>query len=89
MVWYLLHGDILNAARMHLVALIGTPFALYMLVQWSTEWLFGRQLPRLRLKWWAYARLRCRVRRVRSRPLRNLPGWEWFHIPYMQPGLGL
>jgi len=24
MVWYLLHGDIINAARMHLVALIGT-----------------------------------------------------------------
>src|SRR5437763_4688088 len=27
MVWYLLHGDLVNAARMHLVALIGTPFA--------------------------------------------------------------
>src|SRR5690349_8226285 len=35
MVWYLLHGDVLDAARMHLVALIGTPFALYALVQWS------------------------------------------------------
>ncbi len=32
MVWYLLHGDILNAARMNLDALSGARFALY---RWS------------------------------------------------------
>lgn len=88
MVWYLLHGDIVNAARMHLVALIGTPFALYMLVQWSVERLFGRRLPPLRLRWWAYLGYGVAFV-VYGAVLRNLPGFEWFHIAYMQPGIGL
>lgn len=88
MVWYLLHGDIVNAARMHLVALIGAPFALYALVQWSAERMFGLRLPRLRLKWWVYAAYGVAFV-LFGAVLRNLPGFEWFHISYMQPGLGL
>ncbi len=54
MVWYLLHGDVVNAARMHLV-------------------------------WVAYAVVFV----VYGAVLRNLPGFEWFHIDYMQAGIGL
>jgi hypothetical protein len=88
MVWYLLHADVINAARMHLVALLGAPFALYMLVQWSAEWLFGLRLPALRLRggiWAGYGVVFV----VYGAVLRNLPGFEWFHIDYMQPGIGL
>ena len=88
MVWYLLHGDVVNAARMHLVALIGAPFALYGLVQWSAESLFGLHLPALRLRWWVYVAYGVAFL-VYGAVLRNLPGFEWFHIGYMQPGIGL
>jgi hypothetical protein len=88
MLWYLLHGDIVNAARMHLVALIGTPFALYLLVQWSTNQLFGLRLPRLRPAWWMYVAYVVAFV-VYGAVLRNLPGFEWFHLSYMQAGVGL
>ncbi len=88
MVWYVLHGDLINAARSHLVALIGVPFALYALLQWTLSSLFGLRLPPLRLPGWlwvAYGVLFV----VYGAVLRNLPGFEWFHLDYMQPGLGL
>ena len=69
-------------------ALIGAPFAVYMLIQWSAEWLFRLRLPRLRLAWWAYAAYAVAFV-LYGAVLRNLPGFEWFHISYMQPGLGL
>jgi hypothetical protein len=88
MVWYLLHGDPINAARMHLLALLGTPVALYALVQWSAQRMFGLRLPQLRLRWWAYLAYGVAFV-VYGAVLRNLPGFEWFHIDYMQPGIGL
>jgi Protein of unknown function (DUF2752) len=88
MVWYLLHGDLVNAARMHLVALIGAPFALYALIEWTARQAFGRQLPRLRLRWWMVAAYAVAFV-VYGAVLRNLPGFEWFHLNYMQPGIGL
>lgn len=88
MVWYLLHGDVVNAARMHLLALIGTPFVLYMLVQWSAMSLFGLRLPALRLRWWIWTAYGVAFV-VYGAVLRNLPGFEWFHLDYMQPGIGL
>jgi hypothetical protein len=88
MVWYLLHGDLVNAARMHLLALVGTPFALYALVQWSVQQMFGLRLPPLRLRWWVYAAYAVAFV-VYGAVLRNLPGFEWFHITYMQAGIGL
>lgn len=88
MVWFLLHGELINAARMHLVALVGTPFALYMLVRWSAERLFGWRLPPLRLRWWAYLAYGVAFV-VYGAVLRNLPEFEWFHLDYMQAGAGL
>jgi uncharacterized protein DUF2752 len=88
MVWYLLHGDVVNAARMHLLALLGTPVALYALVQWSAQRMFGLRLPPLRLRWWVYLAYGVAFV-VYGAVLRNLPGFEWFHIDYMQPGIGL
>ena len=88
MVWYLLHGDVVNAARMHVVALIGVPFGLYALVQWSAAWLFGVRLPVLRLGRWVWAAYGAAFV-IYGAVLRNLPGFEWFHLDYMQAGLGL
>jgi hypothetical protein len=34
---YLLHGNVAEAARQHLVALIGAPFAWYALIQWTGQ----------------------------------------------------
>lgn len=83
-----LHGDMVNAARMHLVDLIGAPVALYALVRWSGAALVGRRLPALRLWPWVYAAYG--VAFVVCGPVpRNLPGFEWFHLDYMQPGTGL
>ncbi|MEV0272372.1 DUF2752 domain-containing protein [Hamadaea sp. NPDC050747] len=89
MVWYLLHGDLVNAARMHAVALIGTPFALYALIEWTARQTFGRTgLPRLRIRWWMYAAYGIAFL-VYGAILRNLPAFAWFHLDYMQPGIGL
>ena len=88
MVWYLAHGDLVNAARSHLVALLGVPFVLYALVQWSASWLFGVRLPQLRLQAWVYIAYGAAFV-VYAAVLRNLPGFEWFHLDYMQPGIGL
>jgi hypothetical protein len=88
MVWYLLHGDLVGAARSHLLALIGVPFAVYALVAWTADWVFGVRLPRLRLHWTVYAGYGLAFV-VFSAVLRNLPGFEWFHLAYMQAGIGL
>ena len=49
MVWYLLHGDLVQAARHHLVALIGVPFASYALMARTAQVWFGRDWPLPRL----------------------------------------
>src|SRR5437899_1536283 len=54
MVWYLLHGDLVGAARSHLIALIGAPFVLYALIAWTASQTFGIRLPRLKIAWWGY-----------------------------------
>jgi len=63
-------------------------FALYMLIQWSAGWLFGLRLPRLWLRWWIYL-VYAVAFVIYGAVLRNLPGFEWFHLSYMQAGLGL
>jgi hypothetical protein len=76
------HGDLVQAARHHLLALVGVPFAGYALLAWTVTVWFGRRLPPLRLSpwvcigyavaWLLYAVVLC-----------NLP-WSpfaWFHIP--------
>lgn len=82
MVWYLLHGDLVQAARHHLLALIGVPFALYALAAW-TAWLwFGRRWPLLRLSRWVYIGYAA-VWLLYAVVLRNLPWppFAWFDIP--------
>jgi drug/metabolite transporter (DMT)-like permease len=88
MMWYLLHGDLVNAARMHLIALLGTPFALYALTAWAARTVFGRRLPRLPLRGWMIVTYVV-VFIVYGAVLRNLPALAWFHLKYMQPGIGL
>jgi hypothetical protein len=45
MFYYLIHGNLLGAAQMHLPALIGILYGLYVLVAWTSSWLFGKKLP--------------------------------------------
>ena len=82
MFWYLLHGDVVRAARHHLVALIAVPFALYAMLAWTANVWFGRSWPLPRFTrgvylgyaaaWLLYAVV-----------LRNLawPPFVWFDIP--------
>jgi hypothetical protein len=49
MVWFLLHGDLVQAAGHHLLALIAVPFVVYAFAQWVARVTFGVRLPRLRL----------------------------------------
>jgi Protein of unknown function (DUF2752) len=82
MAWYLLHGDLAQAARHHLVALIGVPFALYALFAWTANSWFGRHWPPLRLSRWTYLSY-VAAWLLYSVVLRNLP-WQpfsWFDIP--------
>lgn len=43
--WYLLHGDLVHAAQMHLAFFIGVPFAVYGYVWWVAGFVFGKQVP--------------------------------------------
>ena len=48
--WYLLHGNLPQAARNHALFVFAVPFLLYMYVAWSAKLLFKRDvLPALRL----------------------------------------
>lgn len=82
MTWYLLHGDLLNSARMHLAALVLVPVGVYAYLWWAAGWLFGRRLPMFRVAkraaiGYAVAFL------LYSVVLRNLPWppFDWFYVP--------
>lgn len=82
MVWYLLHGDLVQAARHHLAALIATPVAIYALIAWTTAATFGKRLPTPRITrraWLAYAAFFL----IYAVLLRNLPWppFTWFYVP--------
>ncbi len=48
--WYLLHGNLPQAARNHAMFVFALPFLLYMYVAWSTKLIFKRDvLPAMRL----------------------------------------
>ncbi|MGH3736036.1 MAG: DUF2752 domain-containing protein [Micromonosporaceae bacterium] len=81
MVWYLLHGDLVEAARHHLAAFIAVPFVLYAFVQWTAHWTFGVRLPAFRpspklLIAYGIAFV------LYSTVLRNLPfaPFDWFYV---------
>ena len=84
MFWYLLHGDVIEAARHHLVALVGVPFALYALAQWGLSSWFGLRLPPLRLPVWGYIAYGV-IWMLYAVVLRNLPWapFTWFDIPQL------
>jgi hypothetical protein len=86
MTWYLLHGDLLDAARMHLAALLVVPVGAYAYLWWVAGWVFGRRLPMFRVtKWHAIAFAVFFV--LYSVVLRNLP-WaplHWFYVPDLTP----
>lgn len=82
MFWYLIHGNLAQAARHHLAALIGLLYGLYALVVWTAAAYAGRRLPL-----WRPGRTTIAVYiglfLLYAVVLRNLP-WQpfaWFNIP--------
>jgi hypothetical protein len=74
MVWYLLRGNLPEAARHHLVALLLVPFVVYGYVAWAASRVFGTRIP------WTPGRrfwLTVAVGWAVFAVLRNLP-WEPF-----------
>ncbi len=80
--WYLLHGDLVDAARMHLAAFLLVPIGAYAWLWWAAGWILGRALPMPRItKAWVIGYAAFFL--VYAVVLRNLP-WEpftWFYIP--------
>jgi hypothetical protein len=82
MFYYLIHGDLIQAARMHLAALLGIGYGAYALVAWTLSWLLGTKLPLWRpgrtvILGYVVFFL------VYSMVLRNLPWppFTWFYVP--------
>jgi hypothetical protein len=83
MFYYLIHGDLVQAARHHLPALIAVPFLGYLWLRWTTS-RFGVNLAPLRLPRWtliAYGVFFL----VFTMALRNIDWgpFGWFDIPYL------
>ena len=68
MFYYLLHGNIVQAARHHLVALIAVPFVLYAFAEWAGRVWFGFSLPRLQPSRRVYVAYGVGVAAVHGRP---------------------
>lgn len=81
MTWYLLHGDLVEAARMHLAALLLVPVGGYVYVWWVASWVFGRHLP-MRRPTRSVVIAVVTVFVVYSVVLRNLPWppFQWFYV---------
>jgi hypothetical protein len=43
--WYLMHGNIPEAARHHVLAVFAAPFLVWLFVAWSVKHIWGRQIP--------------------------------------------
>jgi hypothetical protein len=86
MFYYLLHGDLVQAARHHLAALVAVPFVAYLGVRWAVAAWFGRELPALRLSPRVYGAYIAAFL-LYSTVLRNLPWppFEWFDIANLTP----
>ena len=80
MVWYLLHGDVLQAVRHHIVALIAIPILAWAYVVFAAKRLFGVQLPSKRIP--LVAVLGYLVFWLVFAVLRNLPcaPFDWFYV---------
>ena len=86
--WYLLHGDLVNAARMHLAFLLGVPLLAYAWAWWIGTGVFGRRLPVPSKKVIVAVLVTYGVVfLLYSTVLRNLP-WSpftWFYVPELIP----
>ena len=82
MTWYLLHGDLVDAAWMHLAALLLVPVGAYAYVWWVAGWIFGRRLPMFRITK-SLAIGYAVFFLLYSTVLRNLPWppFTWFYVP--------
>jgi hypothetical protein len=69
MVWYLLHGNLPEAARHHVVALLLVPFVVYGYLAWTASRLFGTRPWRPGTRFW----LAVAVAWILFTVLRNLP----------------
>lgn len=47
--WYLLHGNLPEAARNHVMAVFAAPFLVYAYIAWSANRVFGTRLPMLKI----------------------------------------
>lgn len=86
MFWYLIHGNLVQAARHHLAALVGLIYGGYALIAWTSGWVFGRRLPLWRPSTRAWI-LYGAVFLLYSVVLRNLPWppFTWFYVPDLTP----
>ncbi|WP_326564113.1 DUF2752 domain-containing protein [Micromonospora peucetia] len=86
MFYYLLHGELAEAARHHLAALVVVPFVAYLGVRFLASAWLGRELPALRLPPWIYGAY-IAFFMLYSTVLRNLPWmpFSWFDIPNLTP----
>ncbi len=88
MSWYLLHGHLVHAAQMHLLALAGVPALGYGYAWWLAAFWFGRRLPlppARTVNWLGIGYTAAFL--VYAVVLRNLP-WPplaWFHVPDLTP----
>ena len=82
MYFYLIHGNLIEAARMHLAALLGLGFGAYLLVAWTASWLLGGKLAVWRPGQWVIAGY-VAFFVIYSVVLRNLPWptFTWFYVP--------
>lgn len=86
MTWYLLHGNLIAAARMHLAALLAVPIVGYAYLHWAAATLLGRKLPTPRhpKRWIIGYSIFFLLYAV---VLRNLPWppFTWFYVPDLTP----
>jgi hypothetical protein len=82
MFYYLIHGNLVEAARHPLLALIGLLYGGYVLVGWSGSWLAGCRLSIWRPGHWMVVGYVAAFL-LYSSVLRNLPWppFDWFNIP--------
>lgn len=81
MFYYLVHGDLVEAARHHLVALVGLLYGLYVLVAWTAGWIFGKRLPMWRPSPTVIG-IYAIIFMIYAVVLRNLPWapFSWFYV---------
>ncbi|RKN50312.1 DUF2752 domain-containing protein [Micromonospora endolithica] len=83
MVWHLMHGNLAQAARHHLPALLAVPFVIYAWARWAAH-AAGRQLPAAPLPRWlmiAYGASWMVFAVVRNLPW---PPFTWLHLTDIQ-----